>query len=49
MQEGRRSGTPALARRLASVGPNDSRLESAFAAVERERYGPGPWTILGRL
>ena len=32
---------------LASVGRNDSRVESAFAAVERERYlGPGPWPIL---
>jgi protein-L-isoaspartate(D-aspartate) O-methyltransferase len=32
---------------LASVELNDLRVETAFAAVERERYlGPGPWPIL---
>jgi protein-L-isoaspartate(D-aspartate) O-methyltransferase len=32
---------------MASVGLPHSRIEAAFAAVERERYlGPGPWPIL---
>jgi protein-L-isoaspartate(D-aspartate) O-methyltransferase len=32
---------------LASVGISDGSVETAFAAVERERYlGPGPWPIL---
>jgi protein-L-isoaspartate(D-aspartate) O-methyltransferase len=32
---------------LAAVGISDGSVETAFAAVERERYlGPGPWPIL---